>query len=892
YPEVVLCVGKIRFGEKARKKMPINSKQDQKYTLACAVCALLNSGGGVVKAEIENEDYNLERDRIGPDLEETFQSLLLFPDWTEYLDFEQRDNHLLIFIKTWSSKSTSSTITKPRICSLSTGLHAKSGTSLSHMNPIQALSFLKGKESEGRRELGSSPPPKIRRNTMAIEGAKDVTDDTVAKFFNRDQLRRGEKLPFTESQYVEFKHYSTEKFLTRVKEVLPQYVAGFANAGGGYFWMGVDDESVVQGFSSSDEGLQDLNSAINSVKDKLTLFHFCGNQSAHQVRYEHRLLPVCCEAGCPCGYVCAVKIHPFTCVVFSEDPASWLVEDRKIRRVKAHEWAERMTDADPDLSKFSETFRLELSLTDGPPLAKPVYSQRGLDGVDDLCKKLFPVISNRIMRTPEKLCEDLFQEHPRLAILMEDQLNQLSEGVLIFSRSWAAELGLPENQDIICDALLVAQDRPPILYTVCKRPVSEDLFEYSRRVACRLKEKLVNTGGYIHKLCVIPKLLTLSPQVNCRKEWDLNVEEMYPRNYSLISSNNRHALMRALTVALLTFRSFLSDRVGFEFLNLLTHKQYQLLSENLYKTKKLYVYGLPGTGKTVVALRIIEKIKTMLQCSREEVLYVCENQPLRDFVRQKDICQAETRVGFLKRRFEGVKHIIIDEAQNFRKEAGDWYGKALALTSSQHLPEPGFFWIFLDYLQQNHCFETGLPPASWHDPVESLTEVVRNASCIYNYLKQKMEEIVKLSTLHIPNKRLESLLCRATCAHAVQGHVDVRRLDMAEIAKYVAEHCQRYLKNGYSEKDIAVLCYTDEAAREYEAILASEIRLKLKLSLRRMEGWGWKERAVLDSVRRFSGLERRIVFGIIPPSFPFDKEISGNVLVCVASRANLNLHLL
>ena len=60
YPEVVLCVGKICFGEKARKKIPKNSKQDQKCTLACAVCALLNSGGGVVKAEIENESYKLE----------------------------------------------------------------------------------------------------------------------------------------------------------------------------------------------------------------------------------------------------------------------------------------------------------------------------------------------------------------------------------------------------------------------------------------------------------------------------------------------------------------------------------------------------------------------------------------------------------------------------------------------------------------------------------------------------------------------------------------------------------------------------------------------------------------------------------------------------------------
>ncbi|NXN48038.1 SLN13 protein, partial [Rhinoptilus africanus] len=889
YPEVVLCVGKICFGEKARKKIPRNSKQDQKYTLARAVCALLNSGGGVVKAEIENENYKLERDMIGLDLEDTFRSLLLFPDWRKYLDFEQRDNYIMIFVKTWSSENTSltSTSAKPRLCSLSTGLYAKGGASLSHMSPTEAFLFLKGKQDEARKELSPGPPAKTRK-TRAVEGDTDIINYNVVALFNRDQLQHGETLTFTESGKVEFKHYSTEKILTRVKEILPQYVAGFANTSGGYLWIGVDDKGTVQGFSSDDEDLEKLSDVINSIQTKLTLFHFCGSRYGHNIRYEHKIFKVYGEAGDHCGYVWAVKIQPFTCVVFSEDPDSWLVEGTIMKRLRAHEWATWMTAADPDLSKFSETFRLELSLREGPPLAKPVYSHQGLDNIDDLCKQLFP---GRIIYTPEKLSEDLLQEHPGLDILMENQLKQLSEGVLIFSRSWAVEVGLPENQDIICDLLLIAKDRPPVLYTICKHHISQVLFEYSRRIAWRLKEKLVNTGGYIHKLCVIPKLLILHPKINCGKEWDVNIQEMYPQNYSLIESDTLKALLRALTVVLLSFKSFLSDYVGSEFLNLLTIKQYQLLSENLYKTKKLYVYGLPGTGKTIVALKIIEKIRTMLQCKQEEVLYVCENKPLRDFVRQKNICQAVTRVAFLKGIFNYVKHIIIDEAQNFQDGDGDWHKKALALTSSADLPEPGFFWIFLDYLQTSHCFSTGLPEAKWHDPVESLTKVVRNSSSIYSYLKQNMEVIVEHSTLNIPRERLAELLHRATCAHAVQGCIEVvERRDRDEVAKYVAEHCHMYLKKGYSKKDIAILCYTDDEAQVYRGILASKMT-NSNMSLRNTEE-GLQEHTILDSVRRFSGLERRIVFGILPQSFPFWEEILENILVCVASRANLNLHLL
>ncbi|NXC43415.1 SLN13 protein, partial [Penelope pileata] len=880
YPEVVLRVGKMCFGEKARKKMPKNSKQDQKYTLAAAVCALLNSGGGVVIAEIENESYNLRRDDVGLDLQEIFRSLLLSPDLTKYLDFEQQDNCLLIFIKTWNGEKASLTSStgKPRICSLSSGLYAKCGASLSHMTPNEALVFLKEKQDETMRELNP--------------GTTAIANNSAAELFDRKQLRYGETLNFTESGDVEFKHYSTSNIFTRVEEILPQYISGFANTRGGYLWIGVDDDRRVWGFRSDYEGLEKLRNKINDIlQKKLTTFHCCKSSYEHKIMCEFKTFKVCDEAGEHTGYVCALKVEPFPCVVFSERPESWLVDSVTIRRLKADEWAKWMISADPDLSEFSETLKLELSVTGGPPCAKPVYSHQGLDDVDGLCKQLFPVKSHSLIQTPEKLIKDLFQEHQELKRLMEEQLKEVSEGVVIFSRSWAVEVGLPENQDIICDALLIAKGMPPILYTVCKHHISEDLFNYSRCTAWKLKEKLVNTGGYIHKLCIIPKLLTLHPRFNCGEEWDLNIQKMYPQNYSRINTDNLKILLRSLTVALLNFKSFLSDRVGSEFLNLLTVKQYQLLSENLHKTKKLYVYGLPGTGKTVVALKVIEKIRSMFKCKEQEVLYVCENQPLRDFVRQKNICQALTRVAFLKDSCRDVKHIIIDEAQNFQDGNGDWYQKALALTSSPHLPKPGFLWIFLDYLQTTHCFSTGLPEPEWHDPVESLTKVVRNANSIYCYIKNTMEKIVEKPNVGIPQERLRRLLDTATCAHGVQGYFErVNMTDRHEIAKYVAERCHAYLKSGYSEKDIAILCYRDEEVRAYHGILTSELR-KSNILLGRTNG-GLEEYTILDSFRRFSGLERTIVFGIIPYPLPSQDAILKNILVSVASRANVNMHLL
>ncbi|OXB57646.1 hypothetical protein ASZ78_007041 [Callipepla squamata] len=811
YPEVVLCTEKIRFGEKARKKMPKDSKQDQKYILASAVCALLNSGGGVVRAEIENKGYSLQRDEIGLDLQDIFRFLLLSPDLTKYLDFEQQDNNLSIFVKAWNSEKTSSVSNsaKPRICSLSSGLYAKSGASLSHMTPTEALLFLEEKQNKARGEL-STRTPATKIKTVAVEEHMHIVNSTAAELFSRDQLQYGKTLNFAESGNMEFKHFSTEKLFTRVKEILPQYVAGFANACGGCLWIGVDDNRVVQGFKLSDEGLEELRNRINYVfQNKLNIFHFC-------------------KSGC---------VH-----------------------------------------KISNYF---------------------------LCSALL-VRPHSLIYTPEKLIKDLFQEHEGLKSLMDEQLKDVSEGVVIFSRSWAVEVGLPENEDILCDILLVAKGMPPILYTVCKRISSRkpenlvnnsckhhhplDSFEYSRRTALKLKEKLVNTGGYTHKLCIIPKLLTLPPCFTCGEEWDLDVQKLYPQNYGLINGVNLKNFLHSLIVVLLNFRSFLSDSVGFEFLNLLTVEQYRLLSENLHKTKKLYVYGLPGTGKTVVALKVIEKLRSMFKCNQHEVLYICENQPLRDFVRQKKICRAVTRVAFLSNSYSDVKHIIIDEAQNFRDEAGNWYQKALGLTTSPQLPEPGFLWIFLDYLQTTHCFSTGLPEPRQHDPVESLTKVVRNANSIYCYLKKTMEEIVENPTVGIPQARLQRLLHTASCAHGVEGYFEAVYIeDRNEIAEYVAKHCCQYLKSGYSEKDIAILCYNSEEVAAYSEILTAALR-KLNILPGRMSG-GLEEYTILDSFRRFSGLERMIVFGIIPYPLPTQHEVLRNMLVSVASRANLNMHL-
>ncbi|KAH1179022.1 schlafen family member 13-like [Mauremys mutica] len=902
YPEVVVQVGKITFGENERKNIPKNIRQKQKLTLARAVCALLNSGGGVVKAEIENEGYTLQGNMIGQDIEIAFRECIQCPNLTKYFDYMQQNSDFLIFVKSWSSENSLaiSGLTKPRICSLSSGLYLRSGTSLVSVKPGDALEFLKGKQGHVTRELEEERGPSAKRPQLqdvqrtkkaGVQEERDISN-AAAQFFERDRLEYGETLNFTESRDVEFKNFATDNILKYLRDMLPNYISAFANTqGGGYFIIGVRDNRTVAGCRREDVTTEELGKEIDHAREKLTLCHFhTARESEHNLKYKHKIINVYDRCGDHCGYVCAVRIEPFCCAVFSETPDSWIVKGNRTERLTAKKWTTLMTAADPELSELAAAFKKELSLSDGPPLIKPVYSHQGLDSLDDLQKYLFPVESNRIKYTPENLSKELASEHPELINLMEEHMQLLSQGILIFSRSWAVQVDLQENQDVVCDALLIAMESPPILYTVFENPNSEGIFEYSRHTACRLKEKLVNIGGYTQKVCVMPKLLCLHSNSDKGQDGGVSMQDMYPTNYSRIHGDNLKHLLRSLAIFLLSFPSFLSDQLGCEFFNLLTIKQYELLSKNLHKAKKLFVYGLPGTGKTIVALKIIEKIRNVFKCEPEEILYICENRPLREFVGDKGICQSVTRVTFMKDNFEKVKHIVVDEAQNFREENGCWYKKAEDIT--QRCNEPGVFWIFLDYLQTSHTCKSGLPPARQHDPVESLTKVVRNSKEIYGNIKSQMERIVQDKKLgDVPYERLENLLREATCGHHVSGFYSIERdLNMNEIANYVARKCFEYLKKGYSEKEIAILFSTLHDKRKYEPIITRQMR-KFKLNPVFQEADEVQgKHIILDSIRRFSGLERSIVFGVNPVST--QEEISDNLLLCVASRANLRLHLL
>lgn len=336
YAELVLDVGRVTLGENNRKKMKDSKlRKKQNESVSRAVCALLNSGGGVIKAEIENEDYSYTKDGIGLDLEHSFSNMLLFVP--EYLDFMQNGNYFLIFVKSWSLNTSGL-----RITTLSSNLYKRDITSAKVMNAAAALQFLKNiKKTRGRLYL--------RPELLARRPRVDIQEESNMKalargFFDRTELDREEKLTFTESTHVEIKNFSTEKLLQRIKEILPQYVSAFANTDGGYLFIGLNEDKEIIGFKAEMSDLDKLEREIEKSIKKMPVHHFCMEKK--NINYSCKFLEVY-DKGSLCGYVCALRVERFCCAVFAKEPDSWHVKDNRVVQLTRKEWIQFMVEAEP-----------------------------------------------------------------------------------------------------------------------------------------------------------------------------------------------------------------------------------------------------------------------------------------------------------------------------------------------------------------------------------------------------------------------------------------------------------------------------------------------------------------------------------------------------------------
>ncbi|XP_057357171.1 protein SLFN14-like [Manis pentadactyla] len=893
YPEIIVEVGRVTFGEENRKKMTSSYlKRTENSKIIQATCALLNSGGGVIKAEIHDKTYSYCCHGLGLDLETSFQKLL--PSGSQrYLDYMQQGHDLLIFVKAWSPDVFSFPL---KICSLRSNLYQRAVTSTINLSASSALELLREKRfraQRGRSRVKGTHPQKVLDRHIQEEEDMRMS---ASEIFKKDRLMYREKLNFTESTHVEFKRFTTRKIVPQIREMLPHYVSAFANTQGGYLIIGVDDKSKEVFGCKTEKVNPDLfKKEIENCIEKLPTFHFCCEKP--KVNFTTKILNVY-QKDVLYGYVCAVQVEPFCCVVFAEAPDSWIMRNNCVTRLTAEHWVAMMLDAQSATSSLTAEYSFHLIASASSALRSSPYPIKVLGFKRALQQRLFPVTQEEIQFKPESLCKKLFSDHTGLKELMKTQILQCSQGIVIFSRSWASDVGLRKEQNVLCDALLIGVNSPLVLYTVLIDSGWIRGLEYARDTAHQLKQKLGTVGGYTGKVCVIPRLLYL-PSAQCRPR---EIPVHYPESYRLANEDEMEDLLQALIVVSLCSRSLLSDRLGCEFFNLLIAEQCELLSESLHETRELFIHCFPGTRKTAIAIKIMEKIKNLFHCKLKEILYVCESDSLRDYVTQQTTCLVVTRKTFMQGEFLRIKHIVMDETENFCSSYGDWYMKAQSIThpkvrgSRNENLHHGILWIFLDPFQIHHADITGLPPPSAQFPRKIITSEIHCALEIAMVMKEEMKRIKEDPPPSMSPDTLalfrEAAYEEAMCAQALPGVYETEtNLTTEQIVKHVAERCHNLFQCGYLPKDIAILCRKGEDRGRYELALLKAMEFQThgatKIMFSQASGVSGSH-IILDSIQQFSGLERNIVFGLSPES-ALSEEVHR---LCFASRAIKHLYLL
>lgn len=253
----------------------------------------------------------------------------------------------------------------------------------------------------------------------------------------------------------------------------------------------------------------------------------------------------------------------------------------------------------------------------------------------------------------------------------------------------------------------------------------------------------------------------------------------------------------------------------------------------------------------------------------------------------------------MKHTYDNIQHIIVDEAQNFRTEDGDWYAKAKSILQRWG-DGPGVLCIFLDYFQINHLSCTGLPDLQQQKPVLKLTRMLRNGDKITEYLQDLMQQIREKPPPNVPLEALR-LNQEPERGQGVTGNLEIiKYMNLEQMAIYVAEKCQSLWESGYHPRDVAVLFIRSQDVERCKERLLLAMRSRRRFSqllqepslpVQVREGLdSLGNHVVLDSLHRFSDMERSIVFGVIP--MEFESSISYNIRLCMASRARTHLYMI
>lgn len=207
-------------------------------------------------------------------------------------------------------------------------------------------------------------------------------------------------------------------------------------------------------------------------------------------------------------------------------------------------------------------------------------------------------------------------------------------GHAFVQKSWNTMLGKPCNKpsNVICDILLCLPNFPLILITLVRfEEISSDVKQYNNSLATMIKRELAQEAGCLETFFVKPLALG-SRDISSLSQQKFSSDERYPSKYSSMSPDKYSKILGALALVIAKVNSCVTYEAQQKHFLVLTKEQYQILNEFYGKCSGVQITGPPGTGKTILALERITRLR-LDRCRSDEILFLCSNKPLAAKVR-------------------------------------------------------------------------------------------------------------------------------------------------------------------------------------------------------------------------------------------------------------------
>ena len=218
---------------------------------------------------------------------------------------------------------------------------------------------------------------------------------------------------------------------------------------------------------------------------------------------------------------------------------------------------------------------------------------------------------------------------------------QTTNGLLVASSSIlsAVQKERQRKEDgVICDLLLLSESLGRLhLISLVSSGSQDQFFPHARATAKAVKKSLVRNGGCYEKFYITCQVVFCN-RVGSEPFEIPSPDSRYPKEYHVRSSPQElvkiNRILQSLVIVLAQFPSFLSNKQGLSFLNLLTKEQFALLYNQIDEHKELWIEGAAGTGKTVVAVEFIrELLRRDPNLRPANILYVCERPEILPQIR-------------------------------------------------------------------------------------------------------------------------------------------------------------------------------------------------------------------------------------------------------------------